>query len=434
MQGRDRLYHQRPRLGPGPGAGRRRGRVRRFQRVVGRRRQSRRGRSRFHRGQLTILGIIIGVGAVICTVAIGEGASRQVQEQISNLGDNLLSISAGSVDRGGVHMGSAATKTLTVEDARAIQEQIPLVKMVSPSVGTSSQVIYGNQNWFTQIRGVSPEYLTIRHWPLAEGSVFSTRDVDAGANVCILGETVVENLFGDEDPVGKTVRIGNLPFVVIGVLSPKGQSPFGQDEDDAVVMPFTTVQRKLAGINWLQGIQCSAVSPDAIAPAQAQIAGLLRQRHRLRASEDDDFIIRSANALAETQAQSGRVMTMLLASIASVSLLVGGIGIMNIMLVSVTERTREIGLRIAVGASEEDVQLQFLSEALVLSLAGGAAGVVLGVIGSQGLSNMLRWPTSVPLESIVIAVLFSAAVGVFFGYYPARKAAHLDPIEALRFE
>ena len=386
------------------------------------------------RSALTILGIIIGVGAVICTVAIGEGASRQVQEQISNLGDNLLSISAGSVDRGGVHMGSAATKTLTVEDARAIQEQIPLVKMVSPSVGTSSQVIYGNQNWFTQIRGVSPEYLTIRHWPLAEGSVFSTRDVDAGANVCILGETVVENLFGDEDPVGKTVRIGNLPFVVIGVLSPKGQSPFGQDEDDAVVMPFTTVQRKLAGINWLQGIQCSAVSPDAIAPAQAQIAGLLRQRHRLRASEDDDFIIRSANALAETQAQSGRVMTMLLASIASVSLLVGGIGIMNIMLVSVTERTREIGLRIAVGASEEDVQLQFLSEALVLSLAGGAAGVVLGVIGSQGLSNMLRWPTSVPLESIVIAVLFSAAVGVFFGYYPARKAAHLDPIEALRFE
>ena len=386
------------------------------------------------RSALTILGIIIGVGAVICTVAIGEGASRQVQEQISNLGDNLLSISAGSVDRGGVHMGSAATKTLTVEDARAIEEQIPLVKLVSPSVGTPSQVIYGNQNWFTQIRGVSPEYLTIRRWPLAEGSVFSARDVDAATNVCILGQTVVVNLFGEEDPVGKTVRIGNLPFVVIGVLSPKGQSPFGQDEDDAVVMPFTTVQRKLAGINWLQGIQCSAVSPDAIAPAQAQIAGLLRQRHRLRASEDDDFIIRSANALAETQAQSGRVMTMLLASIASVSLLVGGIGIMNIMLVSVTERTREIGLRIAVGASEEDVQLQFLSEALVLSLAGGAAGVVLGVIGSQGLSNMLRWPTSVPLESIVIAVLFSAAVGVFFGYYPARKAAHLDPIEALRFE
>ena len=386
------------------------------------------------RSALTILGIIIGVGAVICTVAIGEGASRQVQEQISNLGDNLLSISAGSANRGGVQMGSAATKTLTVEDARAIKEQIPLVKLVSPSVGTAGQVISGNQNWFTQIRGVSPEYLTIRRWPVAEGSVFSDRDVDAAANVCLLGQTVVENLFGDEDPVGKTVRIGNLPFAVIGVLSSKGQSAFGQDEDDTIVMPYTTVQRKLAGIDWLQGILCSAVSPDAIAPAQVQIAGLLRQRHRLRASEDDDFIIRSANALAETQAQSGRVMTMLLASIASVSLLVGGIGIMNIMLVSVTERTREIGLRIAVGASDQDVQLQFLSEALVLSLAGGAAGVLLGVIGSKGLSNMLRWPTSIPIESIAVAVVFSAAVGVFFGYYPARKAANLDPIEALRFE
>jgi putative ABC transport system permease protein len=386
------------------------------------------------RSALTILGIIIGVGAVICTVAIGEGASRQVQEQISNLGDNLLSISAGSVDRGGVQMGSAATKTLTVEDARAIEEQIPLVKLVSPSVGTAGQVIYGNQNWYTQIRGVSPQYLAIRRWPVAEGSVFSDHDVDAAANVCLLGQTVVENLFGAEDPVGKTVRIGSLPFVVIGELSPKGQSAFGQDEDDTIVMPYTTVQRKLVGIDWLQGILCSAVSPDAIAPAQTQIASLLRQRHRLRASEGDDFIIRSANALAETQAQSGRVMTMLLASIASVSLLVGGIGIMNIMLVSVTERTREIGLRIAVGASEQDVQVQFLSEALVLSLAGGAAGVLLGVVGSKSLSDMLHWPTSIPLESIAIAVLFSAAVGVFFGYYPARKAANLDPIEALRFE
>jgi putative ABC transport system permease protein len=386
------------------------------------------------RSALTILGIIIGVGAVICTVAIGEGASRQVQEQISNLGDNLLSISAGSVNRGGVQMGSAATKTLTVEDARAIQEEIALIKLISPSVGTASQVVYGNQNWFTQIRGVSPEYLTIRRWPLAAGRVFSDRDVDAAANVCILGQTVVENLFGDEDPVGKTLRVRNLPFVVIGVLSSKGQSAFGQDEDDTIVMPYTTVQRKLAGIDWLQGILCSAVSPDSVAPAQAQIASLLRQRHSLRPSQDDDFIIRSANALAETQAQSGRVMTMLLASIASVSLLVGGIGIMNIMLVSVTERTREIGVRIAVGATDRDVQLQFLSEALVLSLAGGAVGVLVGILGSKSLSDMLHCPTSIPLESIAIAVVFSAAVGVFFGYYPARKAANLDPIEALRFE
>jgi putative ABC transport system permease protein len=386
------------------------------------------------RSALTILGIIIGVGAVICTVAIGEGASRQVQEQISNLGDNLLFISAGSVNRGGVQMGSSATKTLTVEDAKAIQQQISLVKEVSPGVGTAGQVVYQNQNWFTQIRGVSPEYLSIRRWPLAGGSPFSQRDVDTSANLCVLGQTVAENLFADQDPVGKTIRIRNIPFVVIGVLTSKGQSTFGQDEDDTILMPYTTVQKKLAGIDWLQYVMCSAVSRDAIGPAEEQIASLLRERHRLRPDEDDDFIIRSADALAEAQAQSGRVMTLLLASIASVSLLVGGIGIMNIMLVSVTERTREIGVRMAVGATEQDVQRQFLSEALVLSLAGGAVGVLVGVMGSMAVSNMLKWPISIPLESIAIAVLFSAAVGVFFGYYPARKAARLDPIQALRFE
>jgi putative ABC transport system permease protein len=386
------------------------------------------------RSALTILGIIIGVAAVICTVAIGEGASNQVQQQISNLGDNLLFISAGSVNRGGVQMGSSATKTLTVGDAQAIQQQIELVKAISPGTGTAAQVVYQNQNWFTQIRGVSPEYLSIRRWPVAEGSVFADRDVDTAADVCLLGRTVVENLFGNADPVGQTIRIRDLPFVVVGVLSPKGQSPFGQDEDDTVIMPYTTVEKKLAGTDWLQYIMCSAVSQDATGPAQEQIASLLRERHHLRPDEDDDFIIRSADALAEAQAQSSRVMTLLLASIASVSLLVGGIGIMNIMLVSVTERTREIGVRMAIGATEEDVQMQFLSESLVLSLLGGAVGVLLGVIGSKVVSNMLHWPTSIPLESILIAVLFSAAVGIFFGYYPARKAAHLDPIQALRYE
>ncbi|HEV2492034.1 MAG TPA: ABC transporter permease [Terriglobia bacterium] len=386
------------------------------------------------RSALTILGIIIGVAAVICTVAIGEGASRQVQEQISNLGDNLLFISAGSVNRGGVQMGSSATKTLTVGDAQAIRQQIELVKAISPGTGTAAQVVYQNQNWFTQIRGVSPDYLSIRRWPVAEGSLFADRDVDTAANVCLLGRTVVENLFGSQDPVGQTIRIRDLPFVVAGVLSPKGQSPFGQDEDDTVIMPYTTVQKKLAGTDWLQYIMCSAVSQNAVGPAQEQIASLLRERHRLRPDEDDDFIIRSADALAEAQAQSSRVMTLLLASIASVSLLVGGIGIMNIMLVSVTERTREIGVRMAIGATEEDVQMQFLSESLVLSLLGGAIGVLIGVIGSKVVSNMLHWPTSIPLESILIAVLFSAAVGIFFGYYPARKAAHLDPIQALRYE
>ena len=386
------------------------------------------------RSTLTILGIIIGVGAVICTVAIGQGASRQVQQQISSLGDNLVFISAGSVNRGGVQMGSSATKTLTAEDAKAIQQQVPEIKSVSPGVGWAGQVVYEGQNWFTQIRGVSPEYLSIREWPVVDGSSFTQRDVDTAANVCLLGQTVVENLFGDEEPVGKIVRVGSIPFVVVGVLQSKGASTFGQDEDDTVIMPYTTVQKKLSGNDWLQYIMCSAVSQQASPSAIQQITGLLRERHRLRADQDDDFIIRSAQALAEAQAQSGQVMTMLLASIASVSLLVGGIGIMNSMLVSVTERTREIGVRIAIGATEQDVQLQFLSEAMVLSLMGGAVGVLAGVAGSMAVSNMLKWPTSIPLTSIVIAVLFSAAVGVFFGYYPARKASQLDPIQALRFE
>jgi putative ABC transport system permease protein len=386
------------------------------------------------RSMLTILGIIIGVGAVICTVAIGQGASRQVQQQISNLGDNLIFISAGSVNRGGVQMGSSATKTLTVGDAKAIQQQVPEIKEVSPGVGMGAQVVYGNQNWFTQIRGVAPDYLSIRKWPVEEGSNFTDRDIDTASDVCLLGQTVVQNLFGNEDPIGKTVRIASIPFVVTGVLSSRGASTMGQDEDDTVIVPYSTVQRKLAGMDWLQYIMCSAVSQDATGSAISQISGLLRERHRLRPQEDDDFIIRSAQALAEAQAQSGRVMTLLLASIASVSLLVGGIGIMNIMLVSVTERTREIGVRVAVGATDRDVQLQFLSEAMVLSLAGGAIGVLTGVLGSQAVSNMLHWPTTVPLAAVGIAVLFSAAVGMFFGYYPARKAAQLDPIEALRFE
>jgi putative ABC transport system permease protein len=383
---------------------------------------------------LTMLGIIIGVGAVICTVAIGEGASNQVQEQIRNLGDNIVFISAGSVNQGGVHMGSSATKTLTVGDADVVRQQVPLISRLSPGVGAQVQVVYKNQNWYTRVRGVGPDYMDIRRWPVTEGSLFGPREVAAASNVCLLGLTVVQNLFGDEDPLGKTIRVQNLPFLVIGVLQSKGQSPFGFDEDDTMIMPYTTVQKKIAGMDWLQFIMASAVSNDAIAPAEKQIAALLRERHHLRADEDDDFIIRSPTDMAQVQAQSGRIMTLLLASIASVSLLVGGIGIMNIMLVSVTERTREIGVRMAVGATEEDVQMQFLSEALVLSFLGGAVGVMLGVAGSTIVSSMLRWPTLIPPEAIGVAVLFSAGVGVFFGYYPARKAAHLDPIEALRYE
>jgi putative ABC transport system permease protein len=267
-----------------------------------------------------------------------------------------------------------------------------------------------------------------------EGSVFTQHDVDSAADVCLIGLTVVQNLFGDENPLGKTIRVQSIPFRIIGVMASKGQSPFGQDEDDTLIVPFTTVQKKLAGISWINFIMCSASSQEMIKPAQKQMAALLRERHRLRPDEDDDFMISSPSDLAETQAQSGRIMTLLLASIASVSLLVGGIGIMNIMLVSVTERTKEIGVRMAVGATESDVQMQFLSEALVLSLLGGSVGVLGGVGGSLAVSSMLNWPTQVPPEAIGIAVLFSAAVGIFFGYYPARKAARLDPIEALRYE
>ncbi|PYV12758.1 MAG: multidrug ABC transporter substrate-binding protein [Acidobacteria bacterium] len=386
------------------------------------------------RTALTMLGIIIGVGAVICTVAIGEGASNQVQEQIRNMGDNIVFVSAGSVNQHGVHMGSTATKTLKLSDARAIQQQVPVLSKVSPGVGSQAQVVYGNQNWFTRLRGVSPAYLEIRRWVIASGSAFSQREVDSAANVCLIGQTVVENLFGDEDPVGKIIRVQNLPFRVIGVLASKGQSPFGNDEDDTLIVPFTTVQKKVAGIDWLQFIVCSAVSQEAIHPAQQQMTSLLRERHHLRPDEEDDFMIRSPTDLANVQAQAGHIMTLLLAAIASVSLLVGGIGIMNIMLVSVTERTREIGVRMAVGATEQDVRMQFLSEALVLSLLGGSVGVLVGVAGSVAVSSMLEWPTRIPPDSVALAVLFSAAVGVFFGYYPAHKAAHLDPIEALRYE
>jgi putative ABC transport system permease protein len=386
------------------------------------------------RTTLTMLGIIIGVAAVICTVAIGEGASNQVQEQIRGLGDNIIFIAAGSVNLHGVHMGSQATKTLTLGDAIAIRRQIQLVKLVSPGVGSPVQVVYANQNWFTAMRGVSPDYLQIRNWPLQRGGTFSQRDVDDAADVCLIGQTVAQNLFGSQNPVGQTIRIKQLPFRVIGELAMKGESPFGQDEDDTILAPYTTVQKKIAGIDWLQYIMCSAVSTDAIPPAIQQIEALLRQRHKLRADEDDDFIIRSPNDLAQAQAQAGRVMTIELASIASVSLLVGGIGIMNIMLVSVTERRREIGVRRAIGATRRDIRRQFLSEAVILSMMGGLVGVIAGVVFARVVSGMLRWPTEVSSFAVGIAVAFSAAVGIFFGYYPARQAAQLDPIETLRYE
>ena len=387
------------------------------------------------RTALTMLGIIIGVGAVICTVAIGEGASDQVQQQIAALGDNLLYITAGNITSMGVRLGSGATKTLILDDAKAILENISSVSRVSPGVNSGVQVVYQNQNWFTRASGVGADYLQIRHWPLTNGTNFGQHDVDTAANVCLIGQTVSTNLFGTQDPVGKTIRVSNLPFEIIGLLSPKGQSAaFGNDEDDTLIMPYTTVQKKINGITWLQNISVSAASEDQMATAQQQIELLLRQRHHLRSTADDDFIIRSPQDLAQTREQTVRVMELLLAAIASVSLVVGGIGIMNIMLVSVTERTREIGVRIAVGATELDVQRQFLSEAVVLSMFGGAIGVIFGFLASNLVSSALKWPTTIPITAVIVAVIFSAVVGITFGYYPARKAASLDPIEALRYE
>jgi len=386
------------------------------------------------RSILTMLGIIIGVGAVIASVAVGEGASEQIQQQISNLGDNMIWVEAGGRAVNGVRTGSRGTKTLVLGDVKAIQQQVPLVYNCSGHVDGPVQIVYGNQNWFSQARGVAPEFLLVRRLGVARGDSFSDEDVEHSANVCLLGQTIVENLFGSANPIGQTIRVQNLPMRVIGVLTAKGQSPTGQDQDDTLIVPLTTMQKKIKGIDWLDDVMCSAVSPESINPAEQQITSLLRERHHLRADEEEDFNLRHPAEIASARAESQRIMTILLASIASVSLLVGGIGIMNIMLVSVTERTREIGLRLAIGANEADVRMQFLGEATLLSLLGGAVGVIIGVVGSLVIASTLRWPTRIPIQALLVAVIFSAAVGVFFGFYPAYKASHLDPIEALRYE
>ena len=383
---------------------------------------------------LTMLGIIIGVGAVICTVAIGQGASQQVQTQIQALGTNIVMVFNGSVNTGGVRMGTGANKTLTADDAQAILQHVPNVAAVSPIVQSSVQVVNGNQNWLTRATGTSQDFSSIRNWPVVSGSFFSQRDVDMAGDVCVIGKTVATQLFADQDPVGQMIRIQNLPFRIVGVLQEKGQNSNGQDQDDTLMIPFTTVQKKISGISWVQVIMVSTNSPEAMAAVQSGISALLRQRHHLRPGEDDDFSVRSPNEMAQTAAATATTLTLLLGAVGAVSLVVGGIGIMNIMLVSVTERTREIGVRMAVGATERDVQAQFLIEALVLSSLGGLIGIAAGVATSAIISRLAGWVTFVSPVSVVVAVIFSALVGITFGYYPARKAARLDPIEALRYE
>jgi len=386
------------------------------------------------RSILTMLGIVIGVAAVIAMVAIGQGAQSQVQAQIASMGSNLLFVSAGSVNSSGVRMGSGATKTLVDGDVQAILRECQACAAAAPGSGSSQQVVYAGQNWMTRITGTTPDYFTVRAWPFADGGSFSTDDVRLAANVAVIGETVRQNLFGSQEPIGQTIRIGNNPFIIVGVLIAKGQSGMGQDQDDAVYIPITTLQKKITGQDWLQNVMVSAKSQAASYAAQQQITAILHDRHRIQPGEDNDFFVRNLADVAQLADQSSQVLTMLLASIASVSLLVGGIGIMNIMLVSVTERTREIGIRIAIGATEEDVQRQFLTESMVMSLMGGIIGVMLGLGASVVISNALKWPVLVSPLSIVVAVAFSIAVGVFFGYYPAKKASRLDPIEALRYE
>ena len=386
------------------------------------------------RSALTMLGIIIGVSAVIAMVAVGQGAQMAVQERIASMGSNLLFVGAGTVTRGGMHMGWGATKTLVDGDVRAILRECPAVAAAAPGANSSQQVVFEGQNWATRIQGTTPAYFSIRDWTIREGVPFTDDDVKNASNVAVLGATVVQNLFPASDPIGQTVRIGTLPFQVVGVLAAKGQSGMGQDQDDAVFVPITTLQKQITAQDWLQYIVVSAVSQPASYTAQQEIAALLHDRHRIRPGEDDDFFVRNLADMAQLADQSARIMTLLLASIASVSLVVGGIGIMNIMLVSVTERTREIGIRMAIGATEADVQTQFLLEAVVMSLVGGAAGILVGVGASVTISRALGGATAISPLAIVAAVVFSAGVGVFFGFYPARKAASLDPIQALRYE
>ena len=388
------------------------------------------------RAALTMLGIIIGVSAVVAMVSIGQGAQAAVHAQIESIGTNLLFVSAGAQNVGGVRSGTgdSGTNTLTVEDLDAIKREVPSVSMVTPAINARSQLVAGNMNWNTSIQGVSEQYPNIRNWTIQGGEFFTDSDVRTAARIVVIGQTIADNLFAGSDPVGQTIRIQNLPFRVVGVMVRKGQDPQGRDQDDVAFAPYTTVQKKILGSPRLQIAYVSAVSQDATYTAEQQITDLLRQRHKLRGNEANDFTVRNMSDIAEAANETNSTMTLLLACIAGVSLLVGGIGIMNIMLVSVTERTREIGIRMAIGARSTAVRTQFLIESIVLSVTGGLFGIVLGIIVSLAIPRMLGWPTLISMMAIVGSVVFSVAVGIFFGYYPARKAAALDPIEALRYE
>jgi len=388
------------------------------------------------RAFLTMLGIIIGVASVIAMVAIGQGSKQSIQQQLSGMGSNMIIIRPNSNISAGARLDAGSVQTLTLEDVKALQKQASHLSAVSPLSSTKGQAIYGNNNWPTTMQGVSTQYLdVIRQWPVKDGVPFTERDVQTMNKVCLLGQTVITNLFPNgENPVGKYIRFGKIPFMVIGTLAPKGESAFGQDQDDVIIGPYTTVQKRILSTIYFQNIYTSAADAASTTAASAEVSDILRTTHRLKATDEDDFAVRTMQELINTFSSTSQLLTVLLAAIAGISLLVGGIGIMNIMYVSVTERTREIGLRMSIGARGIDILLQFLTEAILISITGGLLGVALGITASKLVTILLSWPTLITNSSILLSFLVCAITGVFFGYYPAQKASRLDPIEALRYE
>lgn len=387
------------------------------------------------RGFLTMLGIIIGVASVITMLAIGQGSKQSIKAQISEMGSNMIMIHPGNMERGGVRQSSDAMQTLKVADYEALRDDAQYLDAVSPQVSSSGQFINGANNYPSQIYGVTPDYLDIRRLKVRDGSIFSEQDIKSAAKVCVLGQTVVDNLFPNgENPVGRVVRFNKIPFSVIGVLEEKGSNSMGQDQDDVVLAPYTTVMKRILAIDYIQGLFASAVSEELSEEATAEVTAILRSNHRLKDDAEDDFTIRSQQELSEMMNSTSDMMTVLLACIAGISLLVGGIGIMNIMYVSVTERTREIGLRMSIGARGRDILAQFLIEAVIISVTGGVIGVMLGVVASELINIIAHWPVSIQFYSVMLSFLVCTVTGVFFGWYPAKKAASLDPIEAIRYE
>jgi putative ABC transport system permease protein len=389
------------------------------------------------RAFLTMLGIIIGVGSVISMVAIGEGSKQSIRDQLSGMGSNMVTIrpASNTTVGGGARLGSSGLQTLKVEDVDAIRKEAQYINAISPAVSTNGQAINGSKNWPTSMQGVGPDYLSIRDWKLTDGNAFDNAAVTSAEKVCLIGKTVFDNIFdAGEDPVGKIIRFNKIPFKIIGVLSSKGENTFGQDQDDILLAPYTTVQKRMLAITYVQTIYASAIDEKSSAAATAEISAILRKQHKLKNSDDDDFTVRTQEELITTISSTSQLLTVLLAAIAGISLVVGGIGIMNIMYVSVTERTKEIGLRMSIGARGIDILMQFLIEAILISITGGVLGVVLGITASKLINFFLSWPTLVSQSSIVLSFLVCAITGVFFGYYPAQKASRLDPIEALRYE